>query len=740
MDADHFRRCCALASSASLSLEQRRAAEATLLQLRRSPLAAEVCAEVLLSSDVTAAFHAAVTLKFSTLFNWPRLCISDKSSALLQMWNALTPPSVLSSKEWLPVQNQALLALSLYWKKAFVEGTELIPARTPLVAAAICQAMQDDGNLSLLALTRAAHLAAKRRFAASLPGLLQGAAAEANHEALAACAAWTFDAPSDGWAESCAQVSLALARSGSWCLALDFAAHCRHLEVMWDLVLGAARANIYAAAVCAAQLQSRPSALQCMELAKLAVELMKEDLSSEDGLELLDALVNLLDVMSRQHSPDVSKVLLEGFFAQVVARANLPDCYDETLEGKTDCSDVLHFMALVAGDCRRTVEVTRQLLAQPANQEASMDVMHVALSFAAELVEVNNFASSLAPTVCTALPGLSSPLLVADSLRFLQRLLRRTGESFSRLPPEDVEHIFRALLAALRWAADPDVCRVSLAILSLLSQYPGAFVLFQSHFQAFNDADLPLDLTTGFCSGARRAAPDLSAAQQLARPLQLEALSQLRRWDPRSLSCAALRQSGRRFAALAGLVPLGALDDELLADLHERLCGKFPEHLLPCAAPLLAALAREGGQRALDLAEAVCVAMASAPASLGLQEACVGLVRGLAVQAKPGCQRSLGDSVPALLRAAVLRTSVQGAVDLIRAELFAGRFGASRSPHPNACGEPPGAADRWGGGAGHPPHSASCAGAGGAFAGTPGGPFRDICGVYFCLSTFASSA
>ena len=217
--------------------------------------------------------------------------------------------------------------------------------------------------------------------------------------------------------------------------------------------------------------------------------------------------MNLLDVMSRQHSPDVSKVLLEGFFAQVVARANLPDCYDETLEGKTDCSDVLHFMALVAGDCRRTVEVTRQLLAQPANQEASMDVMHVALSFAAELVEVNNFASSLAPTVCTALPGLSSPLLVADSLRFLQRLLRRTGGSFSRLPPEDVEHIFRALLAALRWAADPDVCRVSLAILSLLSQYPGAFVLFQSHFQAFNDADLPLDLTTGFCSAWLRNEP-----------------------------------------------------------------------------------------------------------------------------------------------------------------------------------------------------------------------------------------
>eukprot|EP00438_Fugacium_kawagutii_P023301 Skav226238 [mRNA] locus=scaffold1218:443241:444959:- [translate_table: standard] len=66
MDAAEFCRCCALLSSNSLSPEERRAQEAALLQVRRLPNAAQVCGGVLLQPDPTAAFHAAITLKYST--------------------------------------------------------------------------------------------------------------------------------------------------------------------------------------------------------------------------------------------------------------------------------------------------------------------------------------------------------------------------------------------------------------------------------------------------------------------------------------------------------------------------------------------------------------------------------------------------------------------------------------------------------------------------------------------------
>ena len=52
--------------------------------------------------------------------------------------------------------------------------------------------------------------------------------------------------------------------------------------------------------------------------------------------------------------------------------------------------------------------------------------------------------------------------------------------------------------------------------------------------------------------------------------------------------------------------------------------GQFPEHLLPCAAPLLAALTKAasvGANASLNLADQICGAMAAMAASAELQDA-----------------------------------------------------------------------------------------------------------------------
>ena len=51
--------------------------------------------------------------------------------------------------------------------------------------------------------------------------------------------------------------------------------------------------------------------------------------------------------------------------------------------------------------------------------------------------------------------------------------------------------------------------------------------------------------------------------------------------------------------------------------------GQFPEHLLPCAAPLLAALTKaavRAGNASLNLADQICRAMAAMAANAELQE------------------------------------------------------------------------------------------------------------------------
>eukprot|EP00435_Cladocopium_sp_Y103_P065124 s58_g27.t1 len=391
MDAADFCRCCALASSPSLSPDERRMVEASLLQLRRLPSAAQVCGLVLLQSDPSAAFHAALTLKYSTLFNWPRLTGAEQDAALQLMMRALHPPQQVLLQDWAPVREQALLAIALYWKKGFLEGRQL----------------------SLLACSHDAQRAAQLRFSTELPGLLQRAACEADSSALAACAAWTFpSAPPEGWAISCAQVAFALSSADHWDLALDFAGqHCLENQAMWVLVLAAAArpSQRYAAATCAAQLRTEPDAEQALELAKRAAELMKEDFSLE---EQLDALVKLLEVLSRRsQSLELQNLLLDHFFPEILARANVPDFYDETLgsaDRNSSCSDVLQLMAQLTGQRPRI------------GHENSLDVKHVALCFAAEVVAVNPQAgATFAGILCTMMQKFESPLLMADAWRRL---------------------------------------------------------------------------------------------------------------------------------------------------------------------------------------------------------------------------------------------------------------------------------------------------------------------------------
>ena len=67
--------------------------------------------------------------------------------------------------------------------------------------------------------------------------------------------------------------------------------------------------------------------------------------------------------------------------------------------------------------------------------------------------------------------------------------------------------------------------------------------------------------------------------------------------SPRYLNGHQLALTERRFGALGGLAPLGTdFDRPIIQALQAKLCGQYPEHLLPCAAPLLAALAKNGSE------------------------------------------------------------------------------------------------------------------------------------------------
>ena len=108
--------------------------------------------------------------------------------------------------------------------------------------------------------------------------------------------------------------------------------------------------------------------------------------------------------------------LLDHFFSQIVARANIPDFYDETLSGDGGASDVLQLMAQLTGHLARTVQGTCHFLAAPVETDEAMDVKHVALCFAAEVVHVNPQAgASFAAILCRMMQKFESPLLMADA-------------------------------------------------------------------------------------------------------------------------------------------------------------------------------------------------------------------------------------------------------------------------------------------------------------------------------------
>eukprot|EP00435_Cladocopium_sp_Y103_P064518 s58_g26.t1 len=207
----------------------------------------------------------------------------------------------------------------------------------------------------------------------------------------------------------------------------------------------------------------------------------------------------------------------------------------------------------------------------------------------------------------------AAEVFTKDSFRFFHRL------RFDGLSIRDAEQLLNMTLMGLRqMASDPDVARAGLEILADLGKTPGSFPLFQSHFHGvWRDPILPLSVITGFCRSTKAAGETTPAGlQALARPLLEDVLKQLENWDPKIVSGKSLHLTERRFCALAGLAPLEAQMDRLLVEAVQRkLSGKFPEHLLPCAAPLLAALTKAAssatGDASLNLADQICGAMAA---------------------------------------------------------------------------------------------------------------------------------
>ena len=339
------------------------------------------------------------------------------------------------------------------------------------------------------------------------------------------------------------------------------------------------------------------------------------DFNSEEGLSSYDSLVAILQVLSRQkQDSELADYLVENFFQHILLQANLPDAYDETLgtsAGTSSGHDLLTLIARIGRDCHHITAGLQQLLSRPLDNEFAMDVRHVSLCFASEFLEVSDEALCLAAAVSTQTNGLSSPLLVADSLRFFQRVCAR-GVLFS-----DKAQIFKVALGLL----NAEVVLEGLAVLTEVSKSADSRVLFAAHFQeVWSNPQMPLSLVNGFCRCMRNCAA-VAELVALAGPLRQDVLKQLAEWDPRYVNGHQLALTERRFGALGGLAPLGnEFEQPIIQALQTRLCGQYPEHLLPCAAPLLAALAKSGSECGLRLADSVCVAMAALPAESELQE------------------------------------------------------------------------------------------------------------------------
>ena len=349
------------------------------------------------------------------------------------------------------------------------------------------------------------------------------------------------------------------------------------------------------------------------------------DFNTDEGLASYDSLVAILRVLSRQQDRELKDYLVDNFFQHVLMAANVPDAYDETLGASglhtSSGHDLLTLIATIGRDCNHITRGLQQLLSQPLENERAMDVRHVSLCFASEFLEVNEEALCLAAAVSAQTNGLSSPLLVADSLRFFQRVCSR-GVLFS-----DTAQIFSVVLGLL----DAEVVEEGLAVLTEVSKSAESRVLFASHFQeVWSNPQMPLSLVSGFCRCLRNSVSDVAELVVLAGPLRQDVLKQLANWDPRYVTGHQLALTERRFGALGGLAPLTSeFDEPIIQALQTLLGGRSPEHLLPCAAPLLAALARSGSVCGLRLADSVCVAMAALPAESEMQEHALDLCASL---------------------------------------------------------------------------------------------------------------
>lgn len=152
--------------------------------------------------------------------------------------------------------------------------------------------------------------------------------------------------------------------------------------------------------------------------------------------------------------------------------------------------------------------MAEKLLKEPLVDEKSMDVRHLVLIFASELLQVDPRAYSLAPRVCEQMSG-RSPLLLADSFGYFKHLA-------AELSSNDGEQLFHMTMAGLKeLTSDPEVLQAGLSVLEELSR-SNTCHLFQSYFShVWPDPDLPLQLITGFCRSMLEASRSASMLREL---------------------------------------------------------------------------------------------------------------------------------------------------------------------------------------------------------------------------------
>ena len=168
----------------------------------------------------------------------------------------------------------------------------------------------------------------------------------------------------------------------------------------------------------------------------------------------------------------------------------------------------------IAARLQGALQVAEELLKEPLVDEKSMDLRHLVLILATELLQVDPKAYCLAQRICEQMSG-RSPLLLADSLRYLRHLAPQVSS-------DDAVQLFHITMKALQELhSDPEVREEGLEVLSKLSRCPKTSKLFMSYFSHVWQADLPLQLITSFCRSMLEAFTQASQLRELeTRPLK----------------------------------------------------------------------------------------------------------------------------------------------------------------------------------------------------------------------------